>query len=288
MTWEQTIEMIRSQEEYAELVEKAYFDANLSLNVERFGVSEEFKETLKIINKHQTNAKSILDIGCGNGISTINFSLKGYDVTAVEPDKSKTIGAEAIQLLKTHYNLDNLKIYNVFAEDINFPDNTFDVVYVRQAMHHANHLNKFIEECVRVLKPNGLLLTIRDHVIYNKKDKHWFLEMHPLHKYYGGENAYTSKEYRDAFINAGADIKEEIKYYDNVINYFPTSTSELARMKERKIKKYKSQLKRKIGLLASFPFVFNLYKLVKGINESNIFDETKVPGRMYSYIVIKK
>ncbi len=112
-------------------------------------------------------------------------------VTAVEPDPSLTVGAGAVRKLKEHYELKNLEDYENFAEDINFKSNYFDIVYIRQAMHHANNLNKFIKECVRVLKPNGLLLTIRDHVIYDEKDKNWFLEYHPLHKIYEGENAFT-------------------------------------------------------------------------------------------------
>ena len=209
-------------------------------------------------------------------------------MTAVEPDKSLSVGAGAIRLLKTHYELDDLIVYDIFAEDINFPDNTFDVVYVRQAMHHANNLDRFIKECVRVLKPRGLLLTIRDHVIFNKEDKKWFLEKHPLHRYYGGENAFTPKEYKNAFIKAGAEIVKELKYYDSIINYFPTTKENLKKNKQAKLNKYKKQLKKRIGFLIKAPFVFALYLKLKGINKSNLLNEEIVPGRMYSYIVIKK
>ncbi|PHQ58442.1 MAG: SAM-dependent methyltransferase, partial [Sulfurimonas sp.] len=98
--------------------------------------------------------------------------------------------------------MSNLEIFESFAEDIKFDSNSFDVVYVRQAMHHANDLNKFIGECGRVVKNGGLLLTIRDHVIFDAKDKEWFLESHPLHKFYGGENAYKPEEYESAMENA--------------------------------------------------------------------------------------
>ena len=97
MTWEETIISIRENEEFKDLVEKAYFDEDLELNVKRFESSEEFNETLKIINKYAPRAKSILDIGCGNGISSINFALKNYHVAAVEPDSSNTVGAGAIK-----------------------------------------------------------------------------------------------------------------------------------------------------------------------------------------------
>lgn len=285
MTWEETIQFIRTQPEFSELVKDAYFDENLELNVSRFGSSPEFKETLSLIQEYAPNAKKILDIGCGNGISVINFAKKGYNVTAVEPDPSDTVGAGAIQFLKDKLNLHNVEIHIDFAENINFPDHSFDVIYVRQAMHHANNLNKFIAECIRVLKPNGLLLTIRDHVITDDKDKEWFLKSHPLHKFYGGENAYTSNQYRQAIRKGGATIIEELKFYDSVINYFPKTKEELASQVLTRVAKKKKNMSKKIGIIANIPLVWWMYKQFRDFNPLN---ENEIPGRMYSYIAIKK
>ena len=285
MTWEDTIIKIRKEDAFKELVEKAYFDENLELNVKRFGNSEEFKETLKIITSYDSKASSILDIGCGNGISSVNFALQKYHVTAVEPDPSFTVGADAIKKLKTTYALDNLDVYEAFAEDINFKSNSFDIVYVRQAMHHANDLEKFLKECVRVLKPNGLLLTIRDHVIYNEADKECFLKAHPLHKFYGGENAFTANEYKDAITNAGAEILKELRYYDSIINYFPSTDNEVNNLKETNKLNQKKRLVKKIGKIAHSWLVWNLYCF---IYKYKPLDEASIPGRMYSYIAIKK
>jgi ubiquinone/menaquinone biosynthesis C-methylase UbiE len=285
MTWDETIKYIRTQPEFKDLIIHAYFDDNLQHNVARFSESEEYKETLKHIKSYAPEAKSILDIGCGNGISAINFALKGYQVTAVEPDKSDTVGSGAIKNLKAFYKLENIEIFEAYAEEINFKKNTFDMVYIRQAMHHANELDKFIRECVRVLKPNGLLLTTRDHVICNETDKNWFLETHPLHKFYGGENAFSSEEYKNAIHKAGAQVVKEFKYYDSVINYFPQTEADIKFIKNQQIQKKKKQLYGKIGILSKVPFIWSLYSK---INRFNPLDENIVPGRMYSYIAIKK
>ncbi|NMH86358.1 class I SAM-dependent methyltransferase [Flavivirga algicola] len=285
MTWEETIIKIRKENDYKDLVAQAYFEEDLKLNVERFSKSKEYKETQKLIVRYAPNAKSILDIGCGNGISAISFALQGYQVTAVEPDESETVGAGAIKKLKTAYKLDNLDVFEAFAEDINFANNSFDIVYIRQAMHHANNLDKFVAECVRVLKPNGLLLTIRDHVIFNDNDKQCFLKNHPLHKFYGGENAYKPEAYRSAIKNAGAIIKKELKYFDSVINYFPLTDIEIKAIGDTEIKDQKKKLYNKIGALSKIPFVWNLYVILRGYRAPN---ENKIPGRMYSYIAYKK
>ena len=287
MTWEETIQYIRLKPEFKELVEHAYFEEDLKLNVERFQKSEEFIETLKIINEFAPNTKKILDIGSGNGVSTISLALKGYQLTSVEPDSSDTIGAGAINKLKSFYKLNNVDVFEAYAEDIKFNDNTFDLVYVRQAMHHANNLNKFIEECTRVLKKGGVLMTVRDHVIYNQKDKEWFLEMHPLHKFYGGENAYTSSEYKKAFTNAGLEILLELKHYDSVINYSPLSKKQYDDLFNSKEKQIKDHLRKKIGVFSNLNLVVNMYKSKIGFSRDKVYDESTIPGRMYSYVTKK-
>lgn len=288
MNWEETILFLQGKPEYDFLVEKSYFDQDIDLNIKRFQKSVEFEKTLEILNKFKPEARKILDIGSGNGISAINFALRGFVVDAVEPDTSKLIGAGAIELLKEKYKLNNITIHTKFAEDIEFPEASFDVVYIRQAMHHANNLHKFIGECARVLKPGGMLLTIRDHVIFNEVDKKWFLQEHPLQKFYGGENAFTIAEYRKAMEFAGLEIKNMMKFYDSEINYFPITKAEVLEKKERFRSNRIQSLKRRIGWLGNISFIqkimFN-YLEKKGIVA---LDEKKIPGRMYSFIAIKK
>lgn len=284
MTWEETITFIRTKPEYQDLVEKAYFHEDLDFNVKNFGKSDEFIETLAIIKEYAPDATRILDIGCGNGISSINFALKGYQVSAVEPDASDTVGAGAIKIMKAKHDLNNIEIYEEFAEDIKFEDNSFDIVYVRQAVHHSNDLNKFIGECLRVLENGGLLLSVRDHVIFDANDKKWFLKSHPLHKFYGGENAFTSGQYRNAIELAGGRIIKELKHYDSVLNYFPETKESLDNLVQEEEQRIRKKLKDKLGFIGTTGFVFDIYKMLFKFRPLN---EKKVPGRMYSYIVLK-
>ncbi len=288
MTWEEIIVKIRKDPSYADLVKYAYFDEDLLLNVNRFKESEEFTETLKLIETyHPTPVNSLLDVGAGNGISSASFALKGYNVTALEPDKSSTIGAGAIRLVKGKLNLENLQVVDGWAESIEFPNETFDVVYVRQAMHHANNLEKFVSECSRVLKKGGLLLTIRDHVIYDASDKKWFLKMHPLHKFYGGENAFTADEYKNAIKKSGLEVKTELKFYDNIINFFPITKEQKQRLEQGDARDLLLPLEKKIGGLSKNKWIQKLYFYLIKTDLKKLNDEKRIPGRMYSYAAIK-
>lgn len=288
MTWEETIKYIRTQPAFVDLVEKAYFEENLQLNVERFSKSDEFIETLGLIKQYQPNAKTILDIGSGNGISAVAFALEGYFVTTLEPNPSDTIGAGAIRKLKVHYSLSNLEVFEAYAEELHLPNENFDIVYARQCMHHAYDLEKFVAEASRVIKKDGLFITIRDHIIFDERDKEWFLENHPLQKFYGGENAFTPSEYKTAMIKAGLKIEKEIKYFDNIINYFPSSKEEISNMFEFAKRKAILNLNSKIGALSRISFLQEIYFKKIGLSKESVYDEKKISGRMYSYLCIKK
>lgn len=286
MTWHETIEYIRGKAAYQELIRLAYFDADLTKNVERFGCSEEFVETMLWIKNLSPEAKIVADIGAGNGIASINFALKNYQVIAIEPDQSNTVGTGAIEWLVEHYRLDHLvSTLSSTAENLSLPNESVDIVYVRQAMHHAHSLDDFIANCARILKKGGLLITVRDHVIWNEQDKQWFLKSHPLHHLYGGENAYSPLEYRHALTASGLQIMYELKHYDSVINYFPNTIEEITHFKENRKALLRKVLQKKIGVISKIPLVLALY-LYKN-RKQLILDENLIPGRMYSYICKK-
>lgn len=289
MTWHETIDYIRTKPEFKELVDTAYFNADLSLNIQNFALSDEYNNTLKYIKQFAPNAKRILDIGAGNGISSINFANLGYDVTVIEPDPSPSVGAGAIKKLIEMHQLKNVKVYECFAEEINFESNTFDIVYIRQAVHHANNLKSFIKEAARVLKKDGLMLTIRDHVIRDEQDKEEFFKIHPLHKFYGGENAYKASEYREAFEQNGLSIIKELKYFDDPINYFPHNEASIKELRVTLYNNLNKSFKSKFGILSKLPFVLGLYKLKNGFSgDGTDYFEKMIPGRMYSYILKKR
>jgi len=286
MTWEETIKYIRTQPEYAYLVEKAYLDEHLELNVKRYMNEEEWKETHAYVKKYAPAGKNILDVGSGNGISAIAFALSGYHVTVLEPDKSDTVGCGAIKKLKHHYQLTNIQIIEAFAENASLQDSTFDIVYCRQSMHHANNLKTFVKNITTSLKPGGIFFSVRDHVVYNKKDKEWFLQSHPLQKFYEGENAYSSKEYQNAIQKAGLSLIKELKHFESIINYFPLTHKEFLE-KRSNWEGFIRNAAKKIPF-ASSKLLYPLFKGIYLLKNGNVYNEKLVPGRMYSYIALKK
>lgn len=264
MTWEEVIIHFRAKPEGQEMIRLSYLEEDLVQNVQRFRASDEYKTTLKWIRANAKGTK-ILDLGAGNGISTISFALDGFEVTAVEPDKSLTVGSGAIRGLISAFELKNVTIVEAYAEELPFENETFDIVYARQAMHHAHDLDSFVKQSYRVLKKGGILLTVRDHVVDNESQKKDFLSYHPLHEFYGGENAFSVLEYASAIKKAGFSIKKTWGPYDSIVNLYPKTKENI----------YKKPLS---------PFYFKLLCFYYKIRTNNMGNSA---GRLYSFLAKK-
>ena len=91
----------------------------------------------------------LLEVGCGRGELLRGFireGLKGYG--ADQSDAARKICPEA------EIRLGNLE------EQIPFKDDFFDVVYSKSVIEHFYHPEKFVNEIYRVLKPEGLVITL--------------------------------------------------------------------------------------------------------------------------------
>jgi SAM-dependent methyltransferase len=286
MTWEDVIISAREKPEYQEVIHQSYLEENLVENVERFHSSEEFIETLRLIEQQgKPSDLKLLDIGCGNGISTVSFAIQGYKVSAIEPDPSYTVGRGAIGKLSDNFGLD-IQIIDGVGEKIPLVDNCFDIVYARQTLHHSSDLGDFIKECFRVLKKGGIIFTARDHVIYGQKDKEWFLKSHPFHRFYGGENAFKRNEYTRAFRRAGFQLISTLKHYDSVINYFPLSKKDYYDYPAKMKITLRNKLIEKLGFPGKASIIQWIFRCHKGLFPS-WYNEKLIAGRLYSFIAVK-
>lgn len=96
----------------------------------------------------------VLDVGTGPGFFAIVLTLLGYQVTAVDYTP-----AMLDQARKNAGNLaEQINFLAMNAEELTFPDNSFDVVVSRNLTWNLHAPHKAYEQWSRVLKPGGLLL----------------------------------------------------------------------------------------------------------------------------------
>lgn len=229
-SWDEAIEILRNDPAHQDLIFHAYLTRDLLANSERFAASAEFSEVRALLARYAPRARRLLDMPGGNGIATYALARAGFDVTSVEPDPSALMGRGAIEHVLSAAGL-NARIVDAWGEALPFEPNSFDVVYVRQGLHHASNLPCMLAEIGRILRPDGVLLACREHVVDNYGDSlKAFLDSQVDHQLYGGENAFTLPDYRAAIRSGGFNLEIELGPFDSVINAFP-NTPEVLREK---------------------------------------------------------
>lgn len=276
MNYEESVRWLRAQPEHRQDVTDSYLDADNATAARRFADSEEFAQVAVWLDLHK-GRKRILDVGCGNGIASYAMAMLGHEVTALDPDSSDDVGLEAARRLASPVCENGGEIICALGsvESLPFEDATFDVVYTRQAVHHFAELEKGMRECQRVLKPNGIFLATREHVVSDEAQLEQFLKEHKLHHLHGGENAYQLDVYLSALKNAGfADVRA-FGPYDSVVNHYPISNSQ---MREEIAQVYRGKFK--------IPLAAHLVKIpgVETKSRALLTRHTSHPGRLYSFL----
>ncbi|MDH5765890.1 MAG: methyltransferase domain-containing protein, partial [Gammaproteobacteria bacterium] len=223
-SWEEAVNWLKGQADRKDLVKAAFYDDPLIDAAKRYAESSEWIAVRELLSKESKGRA--LDIGAGRGISSYALAKDGWTVTALEPDPSAVVGAGAIRGLAKDAHID-LDIVEEWGEDLPFPDNSFNLVYCRAVLHHANNLDDLCNDVYRVLKPNGVFIATREHVLSRKEDLDVFLHSHPLHHLYGGEHAYLLNEYLGAIKNSGFKIERILNPAASDVNLYPQAMQEL-------------------------------------------------------------
>jgi SAM-dependent methyltransferase len=216
-SWEDAVVWLRNQPAQRQLVLDAFYDDPLVTAAERYFHSSEWQEVARLL-RGRTGAA--LDVGAGRGIASYALARQGFSVTALEPDPSEIVGAGAIRALAAETGLP-ISVVEDLSERLPFADRTFDVVFARAVLHHTRNLDLACSEMYRVLRPGGVLVAAREHVISRESDLGEFLDHHPLHHLYGGEHAYILDRYVGALRAAGFGPLEILSSLKSPINLFP-------------------------------------------------------------------
>ncbi len=114
----------------------------------------------KLVDFTAYRGKKLLEVGCGVGIDLVHFAQAGASVTGI--DLAKTSVDLANMNFEQRDLSGNFIVMN--GEDLQFADDTFDVVYAHGVVQYTAQPEKMIGEIFRVLKPTGEAILM----VYNK------------------------------------------------------------------------------------------------------------------------
>ncbi len=124
----------------------------------------------KLVNFAGYEGKQLLDVGCGLANDTSRFARGGALVTGID------LSSRAATLSQRNFELRGLEgtFKQMDGGNLEFADNSFDVVYCHTVLHFAYNPEAIIKEIHRVLKPGGqaIIMTVNRHS--------WLMVMHKL------------------------------------------------------------------------------------------------------------
>lgn len=103
--------------------------------------------------------KRVLEIGCGLGTDGAQFARAGASYTGVDLTQA------AVGLARRRFELFGLEgdFQTADAENLDFADASFDLVYSHGVLHHTPDIERAVEEIHRVLKPGGRAVVMLYH-----------------------------------------------------------------------------------------------------------------------------
>ncbi len=112
---------------------------------------------------------TIADLGAGEGMVSQLLARRAEQVWCIDNSpRMVEVGSE----LATKNGLANLTYKLGDIENVPLPDDSVDLAILSQALHHASHPQKAVDEAVRILRPGGqlLVLDLKEHTFERARE----------------------------------------------------------------------------------------------------------------------
>ncbi len=125
---------------------------------------------LKELDSIDFKNKKVLEIGLGQGADSMQIINRGAIYHGIDlTEESVRRLKERFELFDKHY--ESVQVAN--AEQIPYPDNSFDIVYSHGVIHHSPRINLITDEIYRVLKPGGKAIVM----LYHKSSFNYYVSI---------------------------------------------------------------------------------------------------------------
>ncbi|MBW4508194.1 MAG: class I SAM-dependent methyltransferase [Scytonematopsis contorta HA4267-MV1] len=170
---------------------------------------------------------SVLDVGCGTGLSTIALKEIAQNIIAVDA---------SFEMIALAPKENRIKYVVAPAENLPFEENEFDLITLSQVFHWLNR-DKFLSKANKILRSNGWLITYDNYflgqMVKNPEFHKWFKEEY-LVRYSSpprGKLTFTAENTHPY----GFRLIKEVQYENNItfsleglVDYLVTQSNVIA------------------------------------------------------------
>ncbi|SRR5216684_4741491 len=171
----------------------------LTSNKKWYSVARKSKNFVReYLRQHSAGAKA-LDYACGDGLFTFQMAEDGADAFGI--DISPVSISNAIR--ESQQRGVSVKFAVMDCENLEFPDNTFDLINVSGVLHHLD-VKRAYSEMARVLKPTGTVLCVEA------------LRHNPIFHAYRKMTPHLRTAYEAQHILRRQDVLAARRYFDSL------------------------------------------------------------------------
>ncbi len=102
--------------------------------------------------RRYAEGRLVLDAGCGTGYGSAELAQSATFVTGID------VAPEAIEFARANYPISNLRFIVGSCTAAPFAAASFDLVVAFEVIEHLSDFRAFLDECARVLMPQGLFI----------------------------------------------------------------------------------------------------------------------------------
>jgi len=119
--------------------------------------------------------KKVLEIGLGQGADSMQIIDRGAIYHGID------LTEESVRRVKERFHLfdkpyKEVQVAN--AENVPYPENSFDIVYSHGVIHHSPNIERIVAEIYRVLKPDGQAVIM----LYHKNSYNYHISISVLRR----------------------------------------------------------------------------------------------------------
>jgi ubiquinone/menaquinone biosynthesis C-methylase UbiE len=168
-------------------------------------IHKDGKDLLMMVEMAKVNGQELLlDIATGGGHTANAFAPLVKKVTALDLTAEMLAAAESFITGNAHSNVEFVR---GDAENLPFPDDSFDIVTCRIAPHHFPNVDIFIKEVHRVLRSKGKFI-LDDNVVPETEEFDQFYNTIEKIRDYSHFRAWKKSEWIQKLEESGLEVFE--------------------------------------------------------------------------------
>jgi phosphatidylethanolamine/phosphatidyl-N-methylethanolamine N-methyltransferase len=145
----------------------------------------------------------ILFIGVGTGADLPFFLNQGHDITAID------YSADMLKVARDKYKDTDITFLEMDAQQLNFPDQTFDFVVASLLLSVVPHPEKAYSELTRVLTSNGQFIIFDKFIPKNKKMTIGQKVIRPIIKFLGTDIGVDFYQVHHSLPTSGTILQDQ-------------------------------------------------------------------------------